>query len=159
MKNTKILFTVFLLVVTLTACGGNKKEEAKVDLETFYAELEQRFDWGGGALVPTEGEMLEAFYPGLGDLNIKQMVAVAPMMSAVVNELVFLEAESEETAIEAEAILQKRIDDQTAGGAWYPESIAAWEKAEVIREGKYVAMIASNERQQDAAEEFRKLFE
>jgi len=145
------------LLVSVSACGGSKNKTPDADLEGFYGELEQEFGWE--SLVPTEGEMLEAYYPGLSELNTKQLIAVAPMMSAVVNEMVFLEAESEEDAIAAEAILQQRLDDQIAGGAWYPESIAAWEKGEVIREGTFVALIASNERQEEVAKRFRALFE
>ena len=103
--------------------------------------------------------MLDTYYPGLSRLNTKQLIAVAPMMSAVVNEMVFLEAESEAEAMEAESILQRRLEDQINGGAWYPESIAAWEKGEVIREGTFVALIASNERQEEVAERFRALFQ
>lgn len=157
MKRTPLILLTALLLVFVTACGGNKSQTPDVDLEGFYGELEQEFGWE--SLIPTEGEMLETYYPGLGDLNTKQLIAVAPMMSAVVNEMVFLEAESEKEAIQAEAILQKRLDDQIAGGAWYPESIAAWEKGEVIREGTFVALIASNERQEEVAERFRALFE
>ena len=80
------------------------------------------------------------------------------MMSAVVNEMVFLEAQNEADAIKAEAILQQRMADQIAGGAWYPESIAAWEKGEILREGNFVALIASNERQSQVAERFKALF-
>lgn len=157
MRRTMTTLLAVLLLLSVSACGGSKNETPDADLEGFYGEMEQEFGWE--SLVPTEGEMLETYYPGLSALNTKQLIAVAPMMSAVVNEMVFLEAEDEETAIQAEAILQQRLDDQIAGGAWYPESIAAWEKGEVIREGTFVALIASNERQDEVAKRFRALFE
>lgn len=156
MRRMMTILLAVLLLVFASGCGGSKNKTPDADLEGFYGELEQEFGWE--SLVPTEGEMLEAYYPGLSELNTRQLIAVAPMMSAVVNEMVFLEAESEEDAIAAEAILQQRLDDQIAGGAWYPESIAAWEKGEVIREGTFVALIASNERQDEVAERFRSLF-
>ena len=155
MKRMPVLILTILLM--LTACGGKKEQTRTANLESFYGEMQQEFGWD--ALIPTEGEMLDAYYPGLGELNTRQLVAVAPMMSAVVNEMVFLEAESEEEAIRAVAILQQRLQDQINGGAWYPESIAAWEKGEVIREGTFVALIASNERQNEVAERFRALFQ
>ena len=154
MKRMPVLILTILLM--LTACGGKNEQAPTADLESFYGEMQQEFGWD--SLIPTEGEMLDTYYPGLSELNTKQLVAVAPMMSAVVNEMVFLEAESEEEAIQAEAILQQRLQDQIDGGAWYPESIAAWEKGEVIREGTFVALIASNERQDEVAERFRALF-
>ena len=73
-------------------------------------------------------------------------------------ELVFLEAETEEDAEKAAEILQKRIDDQAAGGAWYPESMEAWGRGQVIQEGTYVAMIASAEHQEEIADAFEGLF-
>ena len=105
-----------------------------------------------------EGELLESYYPGLGDIPTKQFIAMTPQMSSVVNELVFLEAETEEDAEKAAEILQKRIDDQAAGGAWYPESMEAWGRGQVIQEGTYVAMIASAEHQEEIADAFEGLF-
>ena len=155
MKRMPVLILAILLA--LTACGGKNEQTPTADLERFYGEMQQEFGWD--ALIPTEGEMLDTYYPGLSELNTRQLVAVAPMMSAVVNEMVFLEAESEEEAIQAEAILQQRLQEQIDGGAWYPESIAAWERGEVIREGTFVALIAANERQDEVAKRFRALFQ
>ena len=61
-------------------------------------------------------------------------------------------------------ILQSRIsyqvgDENNPGGAWYPESIAAWEKAQVVREGTYVALIASAEHQTEIVEQFQQQFQ
>ena len=145
-----------LLLLLPTSCGRNQDKTPTADLEAFYGELEQEFGWDN--LIPTEGEMLEAYYPGLQELHPKQLVAVAPMMSAVVNEMVFLEMQTEEEAIQAEAILQQRLNDQIAGGAWYPEPIAAWEKGEILREGTFVALIVSNDRQDEVSARFKALF-
>jgi len=156
MKRMMTLLLAGMLLLPAAACGGRGGGVPNADLAGFYSELQQEFGWE--SLVPTEDDLLDAYYPGLDEVDTEQLIAVAPMMSAVVNEMVFLEADSEQDAIAAEAILQKRLDDQIAGGAWYPESIAAWEKGEVIREGKFVALIASNDRQEEVAERFRALF-
>lgn len=108
--------------------------------------------------------MLDSYYPGLSEIATKQLVAKAPLMSAVVNEVVFLQCETDEDADKAAEILQKRIDYQVGdetnpGGAWYPESIESWKQAQVIREGTYVAMIASAEHQADIAEKFQQQFQ
>ena len=73
-------------------------------------------------------------------------------------------SEADELADKAAEILQKRIDYQVGdetnpGGAWYPESIESWKQAQVIREGTYVAMIASAEHQADIAEKFQQQFQ
>ncbi len=143
---------VLALAVTagiLSACGGETQQPAvELDFQQFYADLEEVCGWGEGYMVEIEGELLDAYYPGLSALSAKQLLIMAPMMSAVVNEMAFVECETEEDASEAAAILQARIDyqvgdEETPGGAWYPESIAAWEKGEVIQQGTYVAMVAS----------------
>lgn len=156
MKRMMTLVLGGALLFTAVSCGGSGGKTGDVDLEAFYKELQKDFGWN--ALVETEGEMLEQYYPGLDEVDTEQLIAAAPMMSAVVNELVFLEADSDEDAAAAETILEKRLETQRTGGAWYPESIAAWEKGEVIRRGRYVALIASAEGQKEVAERFLMLF-
>lgn len=152
--------TLALLAGLLSACGGAKEPETKaVDLTQLYSEIEEACGLGENYMVDIEGEMLDAYYPGLSQISTKQLVAKMPMMSAVVNEMVFAECETEEDAASVEAILQSRIDYQVGdennpGGAWYPESIAAWEKGEVIRQGTYVALVASASCQEDIVNRF-----
>ena len=166
-------------LLAMTACGGDAgtsggdAETADVALESFYAGLAEEYGWtedaaGSGPddllMTNIEGDMLESYYPGLGELDTKQLVAKMPMMSSLVNEVVFLQCATEEDADRAEEILQARIayqvgDEENPGGAWYPESIAAWEKAQVVREGTYVALIASAEHQAEIVEQFQKQFQ
>ena len=162
MKKWMILVLAAAMLL-LTACGSKEAETVDVDLEAFYGTLEEQYGWSQ-SMVDIEGEMLEAYYPGLKDVPAVQLVAKMPMMSAVVNEMAFLRCETEEDAAKAAEILQDRIDYQVGdennpGGAWYPESIAAWEKGEVICQGVYVAMIASAEHQAEIADSFNALFQ
>ena len=160
MKRRMTLAIVCLLALSLlTACGGSgTKEVPDVDLAAFCADKAAEYGWDENYLADIEGELLENYYPGLGDIPTKQMVAKAPMMSFVVNEVVFLQCENEEDAAKAAAILQERIDTQAEGGAWYPESMEAWSRGQVIQQGTYVAMIASAEHQEDWADSFNALF-
>jgi hypothetical protein len=157
MKKLVFLICVMLL---LTACGVGSGEEAvpDVDLDDFFDSIEREYQWGEGYMVDIEGEMLESAYPGLSDIPAEQFVAKMPMMSAVVNEMVFLQCDTEEDAANAAAILQDRIDVQADGGAWYPESMEAWSNGIVIQQGTYVGMIASTEHQDEIAEKFNQLF-
>lgn len=148
-----------LMVLILTACGGQTAAAPDVDLEDFYESLEQTYQWGDGYMVEIEEEMLDSFYPGLRELQPEQLVAYMPIMSAVVNELVFLECRTEEDAANAAAILQDRIDLQAEGGAWYPESMDAWSRGIVIQQGTYVGMIASAEHQDEISEAFNRQFQ
>lgn len=154
-----------LMMLALTACGGSSENSntADADLQSFYDSLAEEFQWNEGSLVDIEGEMLEGYYPGLSEISTKQFIAKAPMMSSVVNEMVFLQCETEEDAAKAAELLQDRIDYQVGdennpGGAWYPESIEAWKQGQVIQNGTYVAMIASAEYQDAIAEQFNALF-
>ena len=98
-------------------------------------------------MMDLDGEMLEMYYPGLGDIAAKQLLAKAPVMSYAVSEYVFLQADSEQDAAQAAKILQTRIDSQADGDAFYPETIDQWKAAKVLQNGAYVAMIASGEHQ------------
>lgn len=151
------------MMLLLTACGSKEETTVEVDLEAFYGTLEEQYGWGR-SMVSIEGEMLDAYYPGLKEIPALQLVAKMPMMSSVVNEMAFLRCETEEAAEQAAELLQDRIDyrvgdENNPGGAWYPESIAAWEEAEVLQEGVYVAMIASAQYQDAIEESFEALFQ
>ena len=159
MKKRMMMVLAAMLALLLTAgCGSTKEEIKSVDLTEFYNGLAEEYEWGENYMASIEGDLLESYYPGLGDISTKQFIAMTPQMSSVVNELVFLEAETEEDAEKAAEILQKRIDDQAAGVAWYPESMEAWGRGQVIQEGTYGAMIASAEHQEEIADAFEGLF-
>lgn len=148
-----------LAILLLTACGSDKPVETPdVDLDDFYESLAKEYQWDNGYMVEVEDEQLNDWYPGLRDLHPEQVEAHMPMMSSVVNEVVFVECETEQDAENAAGILQERIDLQAEGGAWYPESMEAWRRGIVIQQGTYVAMIASAEHQDEIAEAFTNLF-
>ena len=148
-----------LAILLLTACGSDKPVKTPdVDLEDFYESLAKEYQWDNGYMVDVEDEQLNDWYPGLRDLHPEEVEAHMPMMSSVVNEIVFVECQTEKDAENAAAILQERIDLQAEGGAWYPESMEAWRRGIVIQQGTYVAMIASAEHQDEIAEAFTNLF-
>ena len=62
MKRVIALLSALLLLLS-AGCGRNRDNPPTADLQMFYNELEQEFGWDN--LVPTEGEMLESYYPGL----------------------------------------------------------------------------------------------
>ena len=117
-----------------------------------------RFEWDENYMVEVTDDLLESYYPGLSEYTLKQQIIRMPLMSAVVNEVAFVECENEEDAAKVAEIFQKRIDDQAEGGAWYPESMAAWSEGEVITRGNYVALIASASYQKELSDAFNALF-
>ena len=56
------------------------------------------------------------------------------------------------------AILQSRVDSQAGGGAFYPETTAAWEEAQVVVKGTVAALIVAQGDQARAVEAFNALF-
>ena len=114
--------------------------------------------WEEDYMTGVEGGLLEEYYPGLSEVPAKQLIVQVPAMSSDVNEIVLIQCETEKDAEAAAAILQARIDSQVEGGAWYPETQAAWEKAKVLRQGAYAALIASGEFQESLEEQFNQQF-
>ena len=167
-----LLLALTMTVGLLAACGSSGDtdvgtESNSVDLTALYNSWAEEYDWtedaqSGGEntllLMNLEGETLEGYYPGLEALATKQLVAKAPMISAVVNEVVLVQCESEEDAAKAAAILQDRADAQAEGGAFYPESMETWGRATVLQQGSYVALIASSEHQEDLETSFNEQF-
>ena len=167
MKNK--LFALILalaLTLSLTACGGGKESGAaprkEVDLTEFYSTLLEENEWP--KMMSLEGEALEGFYAGLSDLSLKQCLVNTAAISAVVGELALVEVENDEDVQKVEEIFQARIDYQVGdetnpGGAWYPESIAAWQNdSQIVSGGNYV-MLAVGEHAAGAVQSFNELFQ
>ena len=153
-----ILMTCVLMVGLLAGCGGKKETVPGVDLTACFDQMRQDAGFDEFYMTDLEGEMLDSYYPGLSEIPTKQFLAKAPMMSGVVNEVVLMQCENEDDAAKAVTILQQRITDQAEGGAWYPESMEAWGRGQVIQNGTYVAMIASAQFQSAWADAFNALF-
>ena len=175
----KKLFAMILsltMALSLAACGGEKAPEAEgtgeIDLNAFYTELAETYSWEDSEGDPadfseesivmmnltSEPEFLDNYYPGLSEIPTKQLIAQAAMISAIANEYVFVECENEDDAAKVAEILQNRVTMQAEGGAWYPDTVESWSKAEVITNGAFVGMIAAQENQAEITEAFNALF-
>ena len=166
-----LALSALLAAGLLTACGGTSDgsaDTAEVSLSSFYAGLAEEYGWTEDAassgeedilMMDVEGDLLESYYPGLADVATEQLIAKAPMISAVVNEIVLAQCATEEDAATAASILQDRVDAQAEGGAWYPESMETWSNAQVIQEGAYVAMVACAQPPAEIVEQFPQLFQ
>lgn len=143
-KTLFLLLALSLMVMLLVGCAAEKGKTVEApDLEAFFAEQEGKYEMG--ALADLDAEMLEAYYPGLTEYEFKQIVAKAPMMSAVVSEYVLVECQSEEDAKAVAEIFETRKKTQAEGGAWYPESMEAWGEAHVFQSGTVAALIANKD--------------
>ena len=131
-----------LMLGLLAGCAGKGGNEAGTDvnLEEFYQTIFTDPE-NTPAMGPIEGEMLDAFYPGLSDLELKQMVAYMPMITAVACEIVMVECASAADVDTVKGIFEARIAAQAGDHFNYPAVTEAWEKeAQVVVNGNYVAL-------------------
>ena len=172
----KKLFTALLsltLVLSLAACGSQKEDapaeppdapaETTVELQAYYDGLLgwMKEEFGADHVPQTvelEGEILEAYYPGLAEIATVQQVIQTSAISSVGFEIALVETENEADAETVEALFQERIDYQIEEGAWYPATVEVWENAQIIRHGNYVALVAASLAQEHAVESFQALF-
>jgi hypothetical protein len=150
---TAVLCALTLLL--LSACGGGAAS-AEPDLTAFWQQLAEKYEMP--AMAEATDELLDACYPGLRDLPVKQLVVKIPALSSAVNEYVFAECADAAGAESVRAILQRRIDDQAAGGAWYPASVEAWKGAQTVVKGNYAALVAAGDNTAAVVADFTALF-
>lgn len=144
------------LVLSLAACGGGSGSAP--DLQAFYdgymASLPED-SRPAMTNVNDDPSYVDAFYPGLSDYELKQSVLQMATVSAVAYEFALVECAGESDVEAVKGILQSRIDSQIDGGAFYPETTEAWQKADLIVNGSVVALIVAGEDQADAVAAFR----
>jgi len=150
------------LVLILTACGGKGGEQEpgkSVDLNQYYEDFMASLgEDNTPAMMDLEGEMLEAYYPGLSGYAAKQSVLKTAMISSVAYEFALVELEKAEDVQAVADLFQARIDSQVNGGAFYPGTTADWENGRIITHGNVVALIVAGSEQDDAVAAFEKLF-
>ena len=142
MKKILSLGLALAMAVTLLAgcTNGGGQKTADVNLEEFYQTIFTD-PANTPAMMPLEGEMLEAFYPGLAEVELKQQVAYMPMITAVASEIVMVECANAADVDAVKEIFQARVDSQVENQFNYPAVIEAWEKeAKVVANGNYVAL-------------------
>ena len=118
------------------------------DLAEFYNKIMAAAEEGPFMMdVAAEAEMLEMTYPGLKDIETKQLVAFTPAMSAVAIEFAFVEVANAADVETVKTIFQTRIDNQVNGGAWYPETIEGWKNnSEIVVIDNYVCLFVCAEK-------------
>lgn len=151
-------------VITVTAgdvsatCTVTCDWAVVIDLEAFFAELYETLypvdeegystgpaidDWAALEEIP---EMLDSYYPGLFDLELKQVHIYIPMMSAVAYEVVLIEAANAADVETISGILQERISGQISNQHNYPMVIEAWQNnAHVVSNGNYLMLVVGDD--------------
>ena len=131
---------------------------AKVDLAAFYASIFTDPD-NAPAMISMDNEALDAFYPGLNAISLKQKVAYMPMMTAVPCEIVMVECANATDVAAVKAIINARISAQVDNHFNYPMVIEAWEReAKVVANGNYVALLVISGMTGEVVSNFNALF-
>ncbi|MDE7243495.1 MAG: DUF4358 domain-containing protein [Oscillospiraceae bacterium] len=157
MKKILLAVLAFALMLSMAACG--KKNDAAPDLNQYYVDfIDGLGEENAPMMMDVEGELLDTYYPGLNGYQTKQRVVKAAAISSVPYEFALVEAESAADAEAIAEIFRSRIDSQTAGGAYYPMTIEAWENAAVLTNGNIAALICAGDTQAEAETGFNALF-
>ena len=129
-----------------------------VDLNAFFETIFTDPD-NAPALLPMEAEALDAFYPGLNAISLKQKVAYMPMMTAVPCEIVMVECANAADVETVKGIFRARIDAQANDHFNYPMVIEAWEtEATVVSNGNFVALLVISGMTEQVVSNFNALF-
>lgn len=140
---TNSLWTVLLTMLLLpTACGKTAQEP--VDLSKSYlAGMDTiRQQLGDVPMMEEENDpdVLEIMYPGLRDIDHKQLVVWVSPIAQMPAEVAMVEVTSANDAQAAADIFKDRIAFK-AEDAFYPDAVAQWKNAaQVSVSGNYVVL-------------------
>ena len=111
-------------------------------LSDFYADISSRYELPSMMEVPSD--VVADVYPGLESLSLNQQVLYMAAITSVASEIAIVEAADADTAAQAAAIFQARIDSQVSGGAFYPETVENWENySQVVTCGNFVLLVVN----------------
>ena len=164
MRRIRMTLVILAMALVLAACGGKEtgtQTKEAPDLAKYYEDFMASLGENAPAMIDANEDesYVETFFPGLSGCELKQSVLQMAMISAIAFELDLVECASGEDVETVKDIFQGRIDNQVNGGAFYPETTEAWEKADLIVNGNVVALIVAGEQQTAAVEAFNALFE
>ena len=143
----KRMIAIFLAAMLLLAgCGNettpNEPVAEHIDLETLYNQgVDVLAQMGADAPVlfpETNIDYLNQFYPGLADIELKQLFAgVAPVTNAPF-EIILVEVADKADVPTVMEIFQARADRES-GDSTYPENAEAWiNNCKITSRGCYV---------------------
>ena len=156
MKKLIALILTLTLVFALASCGSKPAEIKSADLKAFYEGTFVNENMPMMGVM--EGEMLDAFYAGLSELDLKQCIVAMPMISAVAAEVALVEVNNSADLEKVQEIFKARIQSQIDGGAFYPATIEAWEKSAEIVVNNNTVMLICLETKDEVVEKFNALF-
>ena len=141
---------------------ADSQSKPAVDLTAFYESVMAAGE--RPAMMQAEGEVLDAFYPGLSEIQTNQCGVYTAMISAAVGEIALVEVVNAADVQAVKDIFQARIDyqvgdEENPGGAWYPATIEGWKNgSRIVSNGNYVMLVAFSENVENVVDSFNALF-
>lgn len=155
-KSVICILMCLMLSVTFVGCSDATDKEGKntssnSDIVVEEMNLEELFQKGMDSyaeknmdppvLFPeTDIAYLENFYPGISDINLKQIyVAMAPVTNSPM-EIALVEVADSSDVVTIRNIFQERIDERS-NDTTYPEESGVWKNNGIVTiRGNYVFM-------------------
>ena len=141
---------------------ADSQSKPAVDLTAFYESVMAAGE--RPAMMQAEGEVLDAFYPGLSEIQTNQCGVYTAMISAAVGEIALVEVVNAADVQAVKDIFQERIDyqvgdEENPGGAWYPATIEGWKNgSRIVSNGNYIMLVAFSENVENVVDSFNALF-
>ena len=156
MRKLISLTLALCLCLGLTACAGAGGENGG-DQDVFTTDLSAFYDDMFSTIFPdpnnapsmseVTGDYLDQLYPGLSEVETTQCLVYAPMITAVAYEIALVEVSDAADVQTVQDIFQARIDSQVEGGAFYPETVEAWQNSsEIVVRGNIVCLFVGAEK-------------
>ena len=132
MKKHTVILSMLIIMLSLALCACQNSEQKQTEV----INLQERYEQGIASLNDTSADppvlfpetnidYFEAFYPGIGAIEMKQFYAgVAPVTNAPF-EIILVEVANADDVQEMIDIFQNRADRASKDEA-YPENAAAW---------------------------------
>ena len=156
MRKLISLTLALCLCLGLTACAGAGGENGG-DQDAFTTDLSAFYDDMFSTIFPdpnnapsmseVTGDYLDQLYPGLSEVETTQCLVYAPMITAVAYEIALVEVANAADVQTVQDIFQARIDSQVEGGAFYPDTVEAWQNgSEIVVRGNCVCLFVGAEK-------------
>lgn len=141
MKKVLTLILMLSLVLSMAACGGKAEEAASLDVNALYESYSQHMP---DMFFPDEDTMMNFLGISVEDCVQYKVAICAEGMRA--DEVWLIEAKDEAALETLRQLAQTRIEaklDETVSYA--PDQYVVVEKAELLTNGRYLALLISPE--------------
>lgn len=139
MKKLIALLLAVLLVMGLTACGGEKETVKDVDLTALYESMEGSLP----QMLVLDKDLMMNFL-GIEAEGYTQVVAAICMEGLRADEIWLVEAADEASLAAAQKLAENRLAAKAEETVDYnPEQYAVVEKAELFTKGNYLILLVS----------------